>query len=120
MPKSDWDEVSKLINQIGTGTLPKSSPKQPIKPTGPQVIKERKDPQLIRDDPLPQPISERPTPRAVGDALGPTPANKVTPPPPDAQLIQLVKLYQQLGERDRRELYLIAIMKAQLSKKSDV
>lgn len=115
---AEWKKVAGMIDQIGKGTLPKAKPKTPPPPkaSAPQVIRERKDPELIREDPLPQPVSEKPTPRAVGDAPGPTHTGQVTAQPqPEPQLIQLVKLYQQLGERDRRELLLIAMMKVQLS-----
>lgn len=119
--------VFKKINELGKGTLskPKAVPSapqsQPPKLYTPQVIRERKDPKLIREDPIPKPASERPEPRAIGDAPGPAPTGQVTAPQPapaqpDAQLIQLVRLYQQLSERDKRELFLIAMMKAQLSK----
>jgi hypothetical protein len=95
------DTVAKLDEELAKG---KSKPDQaaPPEPTiaaaPASTPAQRTTPRLVRDDPVPQPVSERPTPVAVGEV----PVREKGQP--DPLLVELVKLWPALTEKQRMQL----------------
>ena len=73
------------------------------------------EPKVIAEKPEPRLIAERPTPRAVGEPAAPSPNTNQSP---DPQLLELVRLYNRLGERDRLELVMLARVKVHLNERA--
>ena len=114
--KSEMAYVFRKIDELGTQP-PKPKPQTPPAQQQPKVIRERPDPPLIHEGTIPEPVSEKPEPKLVGSST----AVKVDgrrPSSPDPVLLAIVKLWPYLTERDRRELVLIARMKAELNQRS--
>jgi len=91
------DDVIQMLEAEQAKSKPASPP-----PREPKVISEKREPRLI---------AERPTPRVLGEPAAPAPTASQSP---DPQLLELVRLYHRLGERDRLELVMLARVKVHL------
>jgi len=111
-------DVGKLLDdELAKKQAAPTPASQPKKPTAPQSTPAaRTVPRLIEERPDPEVIAERPTPRAVGDPAPPSAKPASTSQQPSPDLVELVRLYQSLSERDRLELLMMARIKAKLSR----
>lgn len=93
---------------------PKQASPQPSSEASPPRLhpQQRYEPRATVTSPDPQPIAERPDPRALNEPEAEPPAPYVPPP----ELIELVRLWQSLPQRDQIELLYLARIKASLNK----
>lgn len=96
------DVIAQLEVEQEKAKAPK--PKPPQHPAQALPKQQRIDPKAIIERPDPVPISEH--------GYTPEPESRPTKPAPDPLLVEIAQLWQHLSERDRRELNLIAKMKA--------
>ena len=103
------DIVAKLDEELAKKTS--EPPSVPASRTTPKQIIERPDPKVI---------AERPTPRAIGDDDDEQESQQTSsiPSKPDAQVIELIRLYYRLNERNRLELLMLARVKAYLDREN--
>jgi hypothetical protein len=120
LQKDSRPDIHAVVNKLDAMRNAPSSP-APVVPAPPHH-QQRIDPKTITERPEPKVISEGYQPRIQHEVEPFEPPSETTAEPvpsnspePDGRLIEIVRLWSKLNERDREELLLTAKMKVYLN-----